>query len=277
MVAVVHKRRFAFAGSVWMKWVYRVLTSVAVLGCVGAAGWAVFALGWLPVGLELVLAVALGGAYIVFVVHAMIYSHGVTRAGVVTNIVLFVVGSTAFYIWIVGPALEGAMGREARTKQIPTDSSGAWDGFGDVRWGAHADDISGLRLLRRDGLDAVYTRVDEKWAVGEEDIVVTYSFYRGVLWKISFSCFPRHSSIERFKEVAIARYGCLDTGMRLGGGKEVWKSSGHSSDGGGVQLSAVFSDVDGNVWMRYMPLEVQYARKQQRAASNSRPTTRAQR
>ncbi len=165
---------------------------------------------------------------------------------------------------------------EVRTVQFLTTRPGAWDGFRDLKWGAHADDIAGLRILYKGGDRVDYTRPGERVVIGEGEISVTYTFYRGALGQVTLSCHAP-SNIERFKEAISARYGCNDADITPGKGAEFWTLKGHSSDGNEVTLDALFSPTIARVSLGYVPLQDEYERDPQRAANDTRPTTREQR
>ncbi len=166
-------------------------------------------------------------------------------------------------------------GREQNVVQFITSQPGAWEGFRDLKWGTHADDIAGLEFLSRDGQKAVYVRPGEKLVIGEAELLVFYSFYRGAFWKVELAG-SGTSIIDPFKEAIIARYGRDDAD--IGGTRDIqtWTSRGHTSDGSEVQMSAMFWDATGTVWMEYMPLTAEYKRDRLRAAIDALTTTRAQ-
>ncbi len=167
-------------------------------------------------------------------------------------------------------ALDGA--DDVRVVQFPTTRAGAWDGFEDLKWGAHVDHIAGLELDHRDEPSHItaYTRPGEKLVIGDGEISITYSFCRGAFFSFELDCSGR-STAKRFREAIIARYGPVDCAP---GSVDAWSMwGGRSSDGGWVMVEALFLPTRTSVRVTYMSLRDESERDQQRAASDSRPTT----
>ncbi len=255
-------------------WVRSLVDTTRFLGCV--VGAAFFVLGLLL----LVSGGGVGWALMGLAAFAWLCADANThRAGEGFPVCIFLLP----ILCVLVVAATGQRGPHPRPKPIPAQP-GAWNGFRDLKWGTRAEDIAGLELESRSGADAVYirpadTRPATRPATGQAPLHVTYTFHDGALTEVCASC-SDPSSVVRFREEVLLRYGHRDADSveRAEGKPRSWKSSGYSSDGGEVELWANFGPSEGSVLIIHEPFPfTERDGSSQRAAGDSRPTTRSHR